>query len=203
MNTDEYFKEIEKYIEIHFKEKLVELEKYRQLIWNTSKLAGYIGLILTVFIFLLTAFRPDSENSYFLFLLAGCFGMVYYGQKPYRKRYKREIIQTLFQAIFPGMSFYPNRFLEKETIISSGILDIEFNENTKINGEDLIITNIEGMPFEMSEVIIQENKLGVDLNFPKPAVFRGLLGGLPTLTFLQTEGFCILMKKPDLENIRN
>lgn len=194
MNTDEYFKQIEEYIKIHFQEKLIELEKYRQIIWNTTKLAGYIGLVLTVIIFLLAAFQPDSENFYFLFLLAGCFGMVYYGQKPYRKRFKTEIVQPLFQAIFPGMSFYPDRFLEKEVIISSGILDIDFNENTTIHGEDLIITNIEGMPFEMSEITIQENKSGVNLNLAKPSVFRGLLG-VAELNFSTNGGVLHIVEK--------
>jgi hypothetical protein len=194
MNNDEYFKQIEEYIKIHFQEKLLELENYRQLIWNTGKFAGYFGLVLSLIFLLMGIFDPEMDNFNFLYLIGICFVMVYYGPKPYRKRFKTEIVQPLFHAIFPGMSFYPDRFLEEKTIISSGILDIDFNENTTIHGEDLIITNIEGMPFEMSEVTIQENKSGVDLNFAKPSVFSGLLG-VAELNFSANGGILHIVEK--------
>ncbi len=177
MNSDEYFKQVEDFVAQNLEHKLVELEKLRKIIWSTTRIAAGIALIFTLLLLFVAPFERDFDLafacSYFIF---GSLAMVFLGQKPYKKRYKNEIIQPLFQAIFPNMSYYPERHLEIDAILSSRILDLNYTPDTIISGEDLVITNIDGMPFEMSEIFISENTTHANFNLTKTTTFKGLLG---------------------------
>lgn len=153
-----------------------ELETLRKVVLKKKITAFIIVLAIEIIIsIVIFGFEPAMFPFYLFMLFVPFFISIFAGRKEYEeltKKFKVDVVHAIMKNVLgDGTEFDFNRGIPRSTISETGMMDT--GDSFLYNSNDYCKGNYQGVNFEFSDVLIQEEHTDSDGDTTTVTLFRG------------------------------
>jgi hypothetical protein len=119
-------------------------------------------------------YRPRDSEAFLIPIILPFFIAAYAIRnkiKPYRKKYKEQIVKEIFDIVLPGSKIEVEQHISEDTFRKSRIIT---NRIDRFDGNDLITSKHKGVQFQFSDVHAEESHRDKNGNKRYTTIFQGI-----------------------------